>query len=120
MHKIGHNLTLKQIRKKRNSGKLRGVATKPRISVFRSNKHLLIQAVDDEAKKTLAAASDLKVNETAEKTTKTQKAQLAAVALAEILKSKQIKAAIFDRGAYRYHGRVKAVAESLRESGIKI
>lgn len=120
MHKIKHNLTLTDRRKKRTRKKLFGLVTKPRVSVFRSNQHIFAQAIDDSSGKTLAFVSDLQLAKGNAKQTKTDKAKLVAVKLASVLKDKKIVAAIFDRGAYRYHGRVKAIAESLRENGIKI
>ncbi len=98
--------------------RLRSVSDRPRLSVFRSNNHLYAQLIDDKQGKTLVSASTLELAK--EKANKTSKAAL----LGEILASKAKKAGItkaaFDRGSYEYHGRVKALAESLRKSGIII
>jgi len=118
MHKIRHNLSIVRKRQLRTRKKLFGTAVKPRICVFRSNKHLVVQAIDDASGQTIAGSSDMKFEKL--KKTKLQKAQDVAIKLSELLKKSKIASAIFDRGAYKYHGRVKAVAESLRSNGIKI
>lgn len=100
-----------------------GTATKPRLSVYRSNKYISLQAIDDVAGKTVASASDMALRRDsakAKKQTKTQTAVLAASSIATALKKAKISELIFDRGSYRYHGRVKAVAEQLREQGMKV
>ncbi|MPM80031.1 50S ribosomal protein L18 [bioreactor metagenome] len=102
-------------RKLRVRAKLFGTEERPRLTVFRSNKHIRLQVVDDKAGKTLAAASDF-----AQKSgTKSEKSAAVAKELLQALKSKKITQLVFDRSYYKYHGRVKAVAESLREGGIK-
>lgn len=120
MYKINHNLTKVQRRKLRTRKKLHGLVDQPRVSVHRTNKHIFIQAIDDQAGKTLAAIGDQGLKLDPKNVNKTEKAKLVAVNLATQLKSKNIQKAIFDRGSYRYHGRVKAVAETLRENGISI
>lgn len=120
MHKVNHNQSLFIKRQLRTRKKLFGTAIKPRICVHRSNQHLRVQAIDDALGKTLAASSDVGKSAKAEGKTKTERAQLVASELATQLKTKNITSAVFDRGAYRYHGRVKAVADSLRESGMNI
>lgn len=97
-----------------------GTATHPRLSVYRSNKHLYLQAIDDQAGKTMASANDKKLTAAEQKKTKSEQASAVAVLIAKQLKTKKVDAVIFDRGAYKYHGRVKAVAEGLREAGIKV
>ena len=121
MPSISHNATKSQKRAKRVRAKMHGTAEKPRLSVFRSNKYIFLQAIDDTAGKTLASASDIVARRTQKETaTKTQTATAAAQAIAAQLKKAKISALIFDRGAYKYHGRVKAVAEALREQGMKV
>lgn len=119
MPKIKHNLTLKQKRKLRVRSKLFGTALRPRLSVLRSNKHIALQVIDDEVGKTLISASDFgkkaKVSGT-----KTEKVTQVSADLAKQLKTKKINKLVFDRSYYKYHGRVKAVAEALREAGIEI
>ena len=93
----------------------------PRVSVFRSNRYIYLQAIDDEKKTTLAAFSSLMIKgETGKKITKTEMARLTGEGLARALIKKGIKQAIFDRGSYGYLGRVKALTEGIRTGGIKI
>ncbi|MCB9802512.1 50S ribosomal protein L18 [Candidatus Nomurabacteria bacterium] len=103
-------------RQRRTRAKINGTSQKPRLSVFRSLKHISIQAIDDFNRVTLAAASD---RELKEKGNKTELASKLGALLATKLQEKNIAEAVFDKGAYKYHGRVKAVAEALRSSGIK-
>lgn len=113
-------VTLRSAREKRTMAvrsKISGTADRPRLNVFRSNEHIYAQVIDDKKNETLAAASDLGKSY---KGTKTNKAQQIAKDLLKQLKKKEITKLAFDRGPYRYHGRVKAVAEVLREEGIKI
>lgn len=86
------------------------------MAVWRSSKHIRLQAIDDTAGKTLFAASDLK----AVSVGKTTRATEAGQTLAEALKKAGIKSTVFDRGGFAYHGRVKAVAEAIREAGITV
>lgn len=109
--------TSKQKRKMAVRSKLYGTAKRPRLSVFRSNQHIQLQVINDETGKTLLGISDMGQDQS--KGTKTERAVKAAQQLAKKLKAKKIQAIVFDRGSYRYHGRVKAVAEALREAGIK-
>jgi large subunit ribosomal protein L18 len=100
--------------------KVRGSAERPRLAVFRSDKHIYVQAIDDDAGRTLAQASTA---EPALKATaavgKKAAATVVGGAIAERLKSAGIEAAVFDRGGFLYHGRVKALAEAAREAGLK-
>ncbi|MDO8504533.1 MAG: 50S ribosomal protein L18 [Candidatus Liptonbacteria bacterium] len=105
-------------RAKRTRAKIFGTATRPRLSVFRSNKAMYVQLIDDEAGKTLASVSSRGISKI--KSTKTAFAALVGQEVAKKAEKLGIKEAIFDRGAYRYHGRVKALAEALREVGFKI
>ena len=105
-------------RRRRVRAKIVGTAERPRISVFRSNRGIQAQLVDDLAGRTLAAVSwtesdlrSLKPMEQAEK---------AGGLLAERAKSAGVDTAVFDRGGYRYHGRVKAFAEGVREGGLTV
>jgi large subunit ribosomal protein L18 len=99
------------LRKKRSRAKIFGMLNRPRITIFKSNKYIYVQAIDDAKGHTLAAASG-------EKTVKG--AQDLGKKFAEILLQKNIKEAVFDRSGYPYHGRIKAFVEALREKGIKI
>ncbi|MBP9802415.1 50S ribosomal protein L18 [Patescibacteria group bacterium] len=103
-------------RQRRTRAKIQGTNLKPRLSVFRSLKHISVQAIDDLSRVTLAAADDSTLKD---KVTKTELALKVGELLAKKLQEKNIETAVFDKGAYRYHGRVKALAEGLRNSGIK-
>jgi large subunit ribosomal protein L18 len=94
-----------------------GTAERPRLVVFRSNRGIAAQLVDDAAGKTLAAASSLHVRDA--KGTKTVQAAAVGKLLAQNAKSAGVKSVIFDRGGYLYHGRVKALAEAAREGGLE-
>ena len=104
-------------RRRRVRAKVTGTAERPRISVFRSNRGLFLQLIDDEAGRTLAAVSwteaDLKSLRGAEQ------ARKAGSLLAERAKAAGVENAVFDRGGYQYHGRVKALAEAAREAGLR-
>jgi len=110
-------LNIKEKRIKRVRAKISGTPNLPRLSVFRSNKHISAQIIDDTTGVTMAAASDLK---STEKVTGIAKATQVGAKLAEIAKQKKINQVIFDRHGYRYHGRVKALAEGARSGGLKI
>jgi len=122
MQKIKQNLTLAEKRARRVRGKISGTAERPRLTVFRSNKYTYLQVIDDQAGKTLAAASDVSVKKAGVKLDgkKMENAVVVAQELFKQLKTKKISAIRFDRGSYRYHGRLKAVADALREAGIEV
>ena len=104
-------------RKIRVRKKVSGTASRPRLSVFRSAKHIYAQVIDDEAGVTLAAASSLqKAVDAAGK--KIDVAKQVGLVLAEACKGKEISQVAFDRSGFRYHGRVRAVAEGAREGGL--
>ncbi len=115
--KIKHRLRVKRhIRKK-----IHGTPDRPRLSVFRSNKHIYAQIIDDEAGHTLVAAST-RSKELAGKLegkTKIEQAQLVGQLLAEKALKANIEQVVFDRNGYKYHGRVKALAEGARKGGLK-
>jgi len=115
MSKVNHQQTPAQRRKKRIFAKVRGTADRPRLSVFRSNKNIYLQVIDDSQGKTLVSGDDKKFTGTKKET-----ATLAAVDLAEKLKKAKITALRFDRGSYKYHGRLTAVAQALRQAKIKV
>ena len=103
-------------RRRRVRAKVRGTAQRPRISIFRSNRGINAQLIDDDAGRTLAAVAwteaDLKGLPRMEQASK------AGQALAQRAKEAGIERAVFDRGGYRYHGRVKALADGAREGGL--
>jgi large subunit ribosomal protein L18 len=113
-------LTARQLRARRHKRvrkNLVGTAERPRLVVFRSNRGIAAQLVDDGAGKTLAAASSLHVRNA--KGTKSDQAAAVGKLLAENAKKAGVKSVVFDRGGYLYHGRVKALAESAREGGLE-
>ncbi|MDT8446233.1 MAG: 50S ribosomal protein L18 [bacterium] len=100
--------------------KIWGTADAPRVSVFRSTKHIYVQAIDDEQGVTLAASSSLDPKAGLKgKGGNASAAGLVGKALGELLKSKGVQSIVFDRNGYVYHGRVKSLAEGIRESGIQ-
>ncbi|MCL5006948.1 MAG: 50S ribosomal protein L18 [Patescibacteria group bacterium] len=109
---------LRERRARRVRARIRAGKDQPRLSVFRSNSHLYAQLINDQDGKTLVSASTLELKK--EKSTKTEKASLLGEILATKAKKANIDQVIFDRSRYQYHGRIKALAESLRKSGIKI
>ena len=96
-----------------------GTSSQPRLSVFRSNKEIYAQIVDDVTGKTICAASSRDKSIGSEKGTKTEIAALVGKALAEKATKAGIEKVAFDRGGYLYHGRVKSLAEGAREGGLK-
>lgn len=106
-------------RHKRIRAAIKGTAAKPRLSVFRSNRHMFLQLIDDEKGRSLAQVSDCGKNWNKEKGVKAEKAFSLGKKLAELAKKKMIKKAVFDRGGYKFHGRVKAVADGAREGGLE-
>ena len=103
-------------RHRRVRGKIAGTAERPRLVVFRSNRGIFAQLVDDEAGRTLASASWLANRD--QKGTKTEQAAEVGKALAAAAKKAGVEACVFDRAGYLYHGRVRALAEGAREGGL--
>ncbi len=103
-------------RHRRVTATLQGTAEVPRLSVFRSNQHIYAQLVDDAAGKTLLSAHDLK---TKVEGTKKDVALAIGKELGEKAKEAGIKNVVFDRGGFKYHGRVAAIAAGAREAGLK-
>jgi len=108
----------RQRRHRRVRGKVRGTSERPRLVVSRSNKGISAQLVDDMDGKTLAAASWLQIKSF--KGNKTEQAAEVGKLLAQKAKSANIDVAVFDRGGYLYHGRVKALADAAREGELKL
>ncbi|NOY35557.1 MAG: 50S ribosomal protein L18 [bacterium] len=106
----------REVRHRRVRAKISGTAERPRFSVFRSNKRIFLQLIDDSKGATLVSASDLKLKK---KMKKTEVAKEVGKELAELAAKKKIAKAVFDRGGYSFHGRVKAAAEGAREGGLK-
>jgi large subunit ribosomal protein L18 len=98
---------------------VKGSQERPRLTVFRSSKQIYVQLIDDQAGKTLAAASSGEKGILEQKGTKTEKAKMVGQLIAERAKELNIDSVVFDRNGYLYHGRVKALAEAAREGGLK-
>jgi large subunit ribosomal protein L18 len=114
-------LTVRQARERRHRrvrGKVSGTAERPRLAVFRSNKGISAQLVDDLTGRTLAAASWVGLKKSF-KGTKTEQAAEVGKLLAANAKKAGVETVVFDRGGYLYHGRVKAFAEGAREGGLQ-
>jgi len=103
-------------KKKRIAKKVRGTAQKPRLCVFRSNRHIYAQIIDDETGKTIASASSLQLGLDGKGA---EVASKVGEALAKKAIEDSVREVVFDRSGYRYHGRVKALAESARSAGLK-
>jgi large subunit ribosomal protein L18 len=99
--------------------KVRGTAERPRLAVFRSNKHITAQVIDDIAGTTLASASTVEADLRGGATGNVAAATRVGELVAERAKSAGIEQVVFDRGGFRYHGRVAAVADAAREAGLE-
>jgi large subunit ribosomal protein L18 len=106
-------------RKVRVRKKVFGTSERPRLSVFRSARHMYAQVIDDVAGVTLASASTLSSKLSLDEGGKTAEAKAVGMALAKACLAKSIDAVVFDRNGYRYHGRVQAIADAAREAGLK-
>jgi len=116
--RTAHKLTRRQNIRYRIRAKVKGTAQKPRLSVFRSNKEIYAQLINDDAGVTLAAASSREKDIVAQAGNKTEKSKLVGQSIARKAKELGIEGVIFDRGGNLYHGRVKAVADGAREGGL--
>jgi len=96
--------------------KISGTPERPRLTVFRSNKQIYVQIIDDKAGKTLASASSLKMEE---KVNKKEQAAKVGEAIAKTALEAGITSVVFDRNGYLYHGRIKEVADAARKGGLK-
>ena len=115
--------TRREMRKRRHlrvRKRVFGTPERPRLNVFRSLSQIYAQVIDDEAGHTLVAASTLdpELKPKLQGLTKTEQAKLVGQLIAERAKAKGIQKVVFDRGGYKYHGRVKALAEAAREAGL--
>ena len=108
-------------RKLRIRKKVNGTESRPRLSVFRSAKHIYAQVIDDATGATLAHASTLSkdLKGTLEEDNKVEAAKKVGALIAKICKSKEISQVVFDRNGYMYHGRVSALAQAAREAGLE-
>jgi len=101
-------------RANRTRARIIGTAERPRLSIFRSNTRIYAQVIDDAQGVTLCAASDMAIKSG----NKSERAKEVGSAVAKAMQEKGIKTCVFDRGGYLYHGRVKMLAEAVREAGI--
>lgn len=113
---------IRKVRHMRIRAKLKGTTTTPRVSVFRSLRSILLQLIDDSKGVTICQVSSAKLGkgDAGERKGKVAVAYLAGKELAAAAKAKKIEVAIFDRGGYKYHGRVKAAADGIRDGGLQI
>jgi large subunit ribosomal protein L18 len=100
--------------------RLSGSGERPRMTVYRSNKQIYVQVVDDITGQTLVSASSKEKEIASQKVTKIEQAKLVGKRIAEKAKEKGIETVVFDRNGYLYHGRVKNLADAARESGLKL
>ncbi len=99
--------------------KVQGTSERPRLCVFRSNAHIYAQLIDDDKGITITGTSSLTLGEEAKGLTKTEKSRLVGKRIAQLALERGIKKVVFDRNGYKYHGRVKALAEGAREGGLE-
>jgi large subunit ribosomal protein L18 len=112
----------KEFRRNRIKNRVRkivsGTPERPRMSVYRSNRDIYVQIIDDRAGVTLASASSVVPDIKAQKVTKTEKSAMVGKLIAERAKNAGITAVVFDRNGYLYHGRIKSLADAAREGGL--
>jgi len=120
MAKTNPKTTARAKRVRRIRKKITGSSDQPRLRVFKSNKHIYAQIIDDSAGKTLVSMSTIDKKFEKADDDKTGKAKKVGVLLAEAAKSAGVSKVIFDRGGYIYHGRVKALSEGARKGGLKL
>ncbi len=115
------HLLARKRRHRRVRKKISGTAERPRLNVFRSLRHIYAQIIDDDRGRTLVAAStqDPALRDQLAGLDKTAQAKVVGQALAERAQAKSVRQVIFDRGGYKYHGRVKALANGAREGGLE-
>jgi large subunit ribosomal protein L18 len=99
--------------------RLEGSESRPRLAVFRSNIHIYAQVIDDGSGKTLAAASSVEKELRGSKSTKTEEAAVVGRLIAERAKTAGVERVVFDRAGFRYHGRIKSLADAAREAGLE-
>jgi large subunit ribosomal protein L18 len=111
----------RQRRHRRVRSKVSGTAERPRLNIFRSLRHIYAQIINDEFGHTLVAASTVEkdLSEQAEGLTKTEQARLVGKVLAERALAQGVTQVVLDRGGFKYHGRIKALADASREAGLK-
>ena len=118
MSSIKHKHESRVRRHRRVRKKIRGTAERPRLAVYRSNRHIIAQIIDDTAGHTLVSASTIEAALRSGPTGNVAGATAVGKLIAERAKEKDITVVVFDRGGFRYHGRVAALADSAREAGL--
>ncbi|MCC6574517.1 MAG: 50S ribosomal protein L18 [Planctomycetes bacterium] len=119
MNKQASRLRARRSRAFRVRNRIRASGTRPRLSVFRSTKHISVQIIDDQTQRTLCSATSVGKKAGVKGGGNVQGAKVVGKKIAEIALGKGIKEVAFDRGPYKYHGRVKALADAAREAGLK-
>ena len=121
MNNAATRLKGRETRHRRIRKKISGTNTRPRLAVFRSARHIYVQAIDDNAGSTLAASSTVAIQKSLKKIYTVNKEAAKAVGsdVANKLMEKSISSVVFDRGGFIFHGRVQALAEGAREAGLK-
>jgi large subunit ribosomal protein L18 len=114
-----HKQRLRERRRRRIRKKVKGTGQRPRLSVFRSNRHIYAQVIDDARGHTLASASTLEKGLDIAGLKKSEQARKIGKLIAERARQAGVETVVFDRGGNLYHGRVKALAEAAREGGLK-
>ena len=118
MTKVASRGAARQKRHDRIRLRLEGTESRPRLAVFRSNIHIYAQVIDDASGRTLAAASTVEKELRGSKSTKTEEAAVVGRLVAERSKAAGVERVVFDRAGFRYHGRIKSLAEAAREAGL--
>jgi len=118
--KVEKSKKAKEKIRKRIRKKIQGTAERPRIYVYKSNRYIYSQAIDDDTGTVLASASSLESDfrQKKKKTKNIEASKIIGEMMAKKLKKKKIKSVVFDRGVYPYHGRIKALAEAMRNEGL--
>ena len=119
MSTVKHKHESRVRRHRRVRKKIQGTAQRPRLAVYRSNRHIIAQVIDDTAGHTLVSASTTEADLRSGPTGNMDGAAAVGKLIAERAKEKNITAVVFDRGGFRYHGRVAALADSAREAGLE-
>jgi len=117
--RAGRAQALRARRHRRIRRKVTGTAARPRLAVFRSNRHMVAQVIDDTAGRTLAAATTLEADLRAGATGNAQAAAAVGRRVAERARAAGVTAVVFDRGGFAYHGRVAALADAARQAGLE-
>ncbi|PJC65364.1 MAG: 50S ribosomal protein L18 [Candidatus Colwellbacteria bacterium CG_4_9_14_0_2_um_filter_50_12] len=115
-----HLNTVRSRRASRTRVKIRGTEDRPRLSIFRSNKYIYLQLINDVSGRTILSVSSFGLKGRGKGVKKSDQARELGKMLAEKAKTAGLETVVLDRGAYRYHGRVKAVADAARERGLKL